>query len=150
MKGQNAYFTVEAALVLPLVISAMLLASYLFCFQYDRCLLEQDMGSLALWSSAMASVYTENTEDLTSLLAQRAADVYQGKYVAWKSTNVEIRLEKNQVIVSGGGELTFPMPGWNLWNNSSHWEATTSFQNSRHSPVFYIRQYRKLKGLLSN
>lgn len=150
MKGKNAYFTVEAALVLPLVISAMLLAVYLFCFQYDRCLLEQDMGSLALWSSATASGYGEDTESLTMLLAQRAADIYQGKYVAWKSTNVEIRLEKNQVIVSGDGELTFPMPEWDLWNNSSPWEATISFQNSRHSPVFYIRQYRKLKGLLSN
>ena len=146
---QNAYFTVEAALVLPLVISAVLLATYLFCFQYDRCLLEQDMGGLALWSSAAASGYSENTEDLNMLLAQRAADVYQGKYVAWKNTNVEIRLEKNQVSVSGSGELRFPMPEWNLWNDSSLWEAKKSFQNSRHSPVFYIRQYRKLKGLLS-
>lgn len=150
MKRQNAYFTVEAALVLPLVISVLLLATYLFCFQYDRCLLEQDMGVLALWSSAMASGYTENTEDLNMLLAQRAADIYQGKYVAWKNTNVEVRLEKNQVSVSGSGELTFPIPEWNLRNDSSHWETKTSFQNSRRSPVFYIRQYRKLKGLLIN
>lgn len=150
MKGQNAYFTVEAALVLPLVISAMLLVTYLFCYQYDRCLLEQDMGSLALWSSSTASGYVEDTEELNKLLQHHAADIYQGKYVAWKSTKVEVRLEKNQVSVSGSGELTFPVPGWNLWNNSSHWEAKTSFQNSRPSPVFYIRQYRKLKGLLSN
>lgn len=150
MKGQNAYFTVEAALVLPLVISAMLLITYLFCYQYDRCLLEQDMGGLALWSSSAASGYVENAEELNKLLRQHAADIYQGKYVAWKSTHVEIRLEKNQVSVSGGGELTFPVPGWNLWNNSGNWEAKTSFQNSIRSPVFYIRQYRKLKGLLNN
>ena len=150
MKRQNAYFTVEAALVLPLVINVMLLVTYLFCFQYDRCLLEQDMGALALWSSVTASGYTDDTESLNMLLAQRAADVYQGKYVAWKNTNVEIRLEKNQISVSGSGELTFPIPEWNLWSDSSHWEAKTSFQNSRLSPVFYIRQYRKLKGLLSN
>ena len=150
MERHNAYFTVEAALVLPLVINVMLLITYLFCFQYDRCLLEQDMGALALWSSAATSGYTEDTEDLNMLLAQRAANVYQGKYVAWKNTNAEIRLEKNQISVSGSGELTFPIPEWNLWNDSSHWEARTSFQNSRRSPVFYIRQYRKLKKLLSN
>lgn len=150
MKVKNAYFTVEAALVLPLVIYVMLLVTYLFCFQYDRCLLEQDMGGLALWSSATASGYTEDTEDLNMLLTQRATDVYQGKYVAWKNTNVETRLEKNQISVSGSGELTFPIPEWNLWNDSGHWEVKTSFQNSRRSPVFYIRQYRKLKVLLSN
>ena len=150
MERHNAYFTVEAALVLPLVISVMLLVTYLFCFQYDRCLLEQDMGGLALWSSATASGYTEDTKDLNMLLTQRATDVYQGKYVAWKNTNVEIRLEKNQISVSGSGELTFPIPEWNLWNDSSRWETKINFQNSRRSPVFYIRQYRKLKGLFSN
>ena len=150
MKRPNAYFTVEVVLVLPLVISAMLMVTYLFCYQYDRCLLEQDMGALALWSSAAASGHMEDTEELSKILQQRAADVYQGKYVAWKSTDVEIRLEKNQVTVSGSGELTFPVPEWNLWNDSNNWEAKTSFQNSRRSPVFYIRQYRKLKGLLSN
>ena len=150
MKRQNAYFTVEAALVLPLVISAMLLVTYLFCYQYDRCLLEQDMGGLALWSSAAASGYVEDTEELSKLLKQRAADIYQGKYVAWKSTDVEIRLEKNQITVFGSGELTFPVSGWNLWNDSSNWAAKTSFQNSRCSPVYYIRQYRKLKGLINN
>lgn len=150
MKRQNGYFTVEAALVLPLVIGAMLLVTYLFCFQYDRCLLEQDMGGLALWSSATASGRTENTEDLNMLLMQRTSDVYQGKYVAWKNTNIEVRLEKNQISVSGSGELAFPIPGWNLWNDSSHWEVKTSFQNARRSPVFYIRQYRKIKGLFNN
>ena len=150
MKRQNAYFTVEAALVLPLVISAMLLVTYLFCYQYDRCLLGQDMGSLALWSSAAASGYVGDTEELSKLLKQRAADIYQGKYVAWKSTDVVVRLEKNQITVFGSGELTFPVPGWNLWNDSNNWEAKTSFQHSRRSPVYYIRQYRKLKGLIDN
>ena len=150
MKRQNAYFTVEAALVLPIVISAMLLISYLFCFQYDRCLLEQDMGALALWSSVAASGYAEGAGDLDQLLRQRAAGIYQGKYVAWENTNVEIRLEKDQVSVSGSGELTFPVPEWNLWNDDNFWKAATSFQNSRRSPVFYIRQYRKLEGLLDS
>ena len=51
MRERNAYFTVEAALVLPLVTGAILFVIYTMLFQYDRCLLEQDIGALALWGS---------------------------------------------------------------------------------------------------
>lgn len=51
MEKKNAYFTVEAALVLPIVIAALLFVIYMMLFQYDRCLLEQDMGAIALWGS---------------------------------------------------------------------------------------------------
>lgn len=51
MEKKNAYFTVEAALVLPIVIAALLFVIYMMLFQYDRCLLEQDMGAIALWGA---------------------------------------------------------------------------------------------------
>ena len=149
MKNQNAYFTVEAALVLPLVMSAMLLGIYLFCFQYDRCLLEQDMGSLVLWSGAVAAENAGDTAKTDDAVRCRAADIYQEKYVAWKTTGIDIRLEKNRISVFGSGELTFPVPGWNLWNDSSLWKTDTCFLKSRLSPVFYIRQYRKAAELLN-
>ena len=150
MKNENAYFTVEAALVLPLIMSAMLLEIYLFCFQYDRCLLEQDMGSLVLWSSAAAAENAGDTMKTNALMQLRAADIYQEKYVAWKTTGIDVRLEKNRISVLGSGELTFPVPGWNLWNDSSLWKTDASFLKSRLSPVFYIRQYHKVAGLLSD
>lgn len=148
MKEKNAYFTVEACLVLPLVMSATLLGIYLFCFQYDRCLLEQDLGSLALWSSSVAEQKAGDAAEMERLIRQRTAEINQDKYVAWRMSDTEIRLEHNHIIVSGGGGLTFPVPGWNLWNDSSFWKAKTSFQNARRSPVFYIRQYRRMTDLL--
>ena len=36
MRERNAYFTVEAALVLPLVTGAILFVIYTMLFQYDR------------------------------------------------------------------------------------------------------------------
>ena len=46
-KYYRAYFTVEAAVLYPVVLGVVLLMMYLLFFQYDRCLLEQDMGRAA-------------------------------------------------------------------------------------------------------
>lgn len=41
MKG---YFTVETSLILPMVLAVQVFLIYAMLRQYDRCLLEQDMG----------------------------------------------------------------------------------------------------------
>ena len=46
-KNYKAYFTVEAAVLYPIVLGVIVLMTYLLFFQYDRCLLEQDMGRAA-------------------------------------------------------------------------------------------------------
>ena len=148
LREKNAYFTVEATLVLPMVLSAMLMGIYLFCYQYDRCLLEQDMGSLVIWGSAMAAERAGETEQIAENLKQRAAQINRVKYAAWQLTAIDIRLEKNDLSITGRGELAFPVPGWNLWNHDNLWEAQVSYERSRLSPVFYIRQYRKIQGML--
>ena len=47
-KNYKAYFTVEAAVLYPIVLGVIVLMTYLLFFQYDRCLLEQDMGRAAV------------------------------------------------------------------------------------------------------
>lgn len=147
-KSYDAYFTVEAALVLPMVMSAVLMGVYLFCFQYDRCLLEQDMGSLIVWCSREALENAGETKELEQKIQTRTGEIYRDKYVAWELTAINVELEQNDISVSGAGQLTFPVPGWNLWNDSNLWETDTRYECQRLSPVFYIRQFRKLGDLL--
>ncbi len=150
MTGKNAYFTVEAAMVLPIVISAMLTGIYLFCFQYDRCLMEQDIAGLALWGSALTSEYGEDTEKIAQELKNRAGQIDRSIYAAWKFTAVDIRLEENEILLTGRGELKFPVPGWNFLKGNNLWEARVDIKKKRLSPVFVIRQYRKLKKAASS
>ena len=146
-KSSEAYFTVEATLVLPLVISAILLDIYLFCFQYDRCLIEQDMGSLILWCSELRLGNTDTAKEQEEKIQKRASEIYRDKYVAWELTTVDVQLEKNRISVVGQGQLTFPVPGWNLWNNINLWKAEVTYESRNISPVFYIRQLRKLNEM---
>lgn len=147
MNRRNAYFVVEAALVLPLVMSAMIIGIYLFCYQYDRCLLEQDMGSLMIWSSDITTNNAGESGKIKEKLQIRASNISLEKYIAWKMTAVDIKLEKNDISLTGQGELAFPIKGWNRWNNDNLWEAVVQYKCDRLSPVFYIRQYRKLQGM---
>ena len=147
MNRCNAYFVVEAALVLPLVMSAMMIGIYLFSYQYDRCLLEQDIGSLMIWSNAVATENAGESEEIRESLQTRASDINLEKYVAWEMTAVEIKLEKNDISLIGRGELAFPIAGWNRWNDDNLWEAEVQYKCDRLSPVFYIRQYRKLQRI---
>lgn len=136
MKNRNAYFTVEAALVLPVVIGVILFVIYMMLFQYNRCLLEQDIGAIALWGSLLE---TTQTEELEQKVQERIAGVYKEKYVAWRITQLHASLDRNRFCVEGAGQLTFPVPGWNFWNTDNIWETTASYGYSRLSPVTFIR-----------
>lgn len=148
MGRKNAYFTVEAALVFPIVISVMLLGIFLFCYQYDRCLLEQDMGRLMIRGGAAITENAGDAQKAAEQIREQTAQIYRGKYAAWSFTDINIRLDQNKLSCTGAGELVFPVPEWNFWNREKRWQAEISYDSDRLSPVFYIRQYRKLHGLL--
>ena len=147
-KDCGAYFTVEAALVLPLVMSAILLSIYLFCFQYDRCLMEQDIGNLMLWCNEVKLDSTDTAKAQEEKIKIRTSEIYMDKYVGWELTAVDVKLEKNLISVTGRGQLAFPVPGWNMWNENNLWEDKVTYESKTISPVFYIRQLRKLDELL--
>lgn len=143
LRKENAYFTVEAALVLPLVMGALLLTIFLFVFQYDRCLMEQDAGLLVLYA---ATLEAENGEEATMLLNGRASELYWDKYVAWEMEKLQINREKNEVRIEGEGKLTFPVPGWNFFNGNNVWRAKVLHRAVQFSPVDFIRMYRRIQG----
>ncbi len=142
MKDQNGYFTVEAALVFPVALGTVLFVVYMMLFQYDRCLLEQDLGALALWGSQAEA---ESEAELKTLLQKRTADMYWDKYAVWEMNTLDVRLEKNRISVTGEGQLTFPVPGINFWNRDNVWEAEAAYSFWRISPVDFVRLCNRAK-----
>lgn len=133
--------TAEAALVMPMVIGVILFVIYMLMFQYDRCLLEQDLGAMALWGSR---VEFSEVSDLEQMTQARIAGMYQEKYLAWEITELNASLERNSFSVRGGGQLTFPVPGWNFWSAENVWGSRGHYSYDRLSPVTFIRLCRKL------
>lgn len=138
----KAYFTVEAALVLPLVIGALIFTVFLFVFQYDRCLLEQDINRLTICAGTAAA---GNSEELEAIIHKKASEIFMDKYAAWKMNELQITVKGGKVSVRGGGYLTLPLPEWNYFWEENEWGTQTLRETLRISPADYIRLYRKIK-----
>lgn len=129
--------------MLPLVMGALILAVFLFLFQYDRCLLEQDMDMLAVWAGTATA---ESGAELETMIRRRASEISRDKYVVWEMDTLQITVEGSQVSVKGGGSLTLPLPEWNFWGRGNVWSTRTRREALRLSPADYIRLYRKIMG----
>lgn len=137
----NAFFSVEAAIVVPLAVSAILLVVSLFVFQYDRCLMEQDVAAQTV-KAAYAEAQTK--EELTDKIQLQTAGLYRNKYVAWDMILLDIKIKRGIVEAVGKGAFQFPLPGWNLWNRENIWNAQAGYKAHRVSPVTFIRNCRKI------
>lgn len=139
----RAYFTVEAALVLPIVMGVILLMIYLWFFQYDRCLMEQDAGILALRGT---TIEAPNNQERVRLLTKEARQIYGDKYVAWEGGKEAISIQEGKMRVKKAGRLRFPFQGLQFWSGKDVWEAEALYENQLLSPMSIIRNYRKITG----
>ena len=141
-KETGAYFTVEAAMIFPMVLFTIVLVIYLQFFQYNRCLMEQDMGILLLRGAALQA---EDNEDRVRQLKEQASGLYSEKYIAWDNGEIVLKLEKGKISVKKSGQLRFPFSG-EIFGRIQVWMTTAAYENHIISPVSFVRSYRKLSG----
>lgn len=147
VKKMDAYFTVEAALLFPLATGALLLTIFLFVFQYDRCLLEQDIGLLTLYAGTLEGDDAGETE---TLVRRRASELSKEKYAAWEPEELEITLRGGEVSIRGAGRMTFPLPEWNFFGTGNEWRVDVFRRSIRLSSVDFIRAYRRIQEEIEN
>ena len=129
---ENAYFTVEAALVFPTALGTVLFIVYMLLFQYDRCLMEQDLGALALWGSR---VEAEDSEELQNLIQKRIREMLA----------LDVKLEHGRFAAAGKGQLAVPFPDMKFWNRDNVWGAEAHYSFWRISSVDFVRLCNKVK-----
>lgn len=141
-KRENAYFTVEAALVFPMVLAAMMMIVYLFLFQYNRCLLEQDISLLALYA-----VTTEASDEEASL-QNRIGEIYLDKYVLWKmrEQDISVALKGGAAQAQGVGGMNLPLPGVALFAGEKTEYVQYECTLTRTEPVAVMRLSKKIRG----
>lgn len=141
MKGENAYFTVEASLVLSIVFYTILFLIFTGFYQYNRCLLSQDTYRLALRGSQM--LYADN-EEVKARVKSEDAGWYYEKYAACHFKEKKIQVTKGKVIMEQTAEVKSPLFVLSKWMNNGMWEMETSAESVRISPVTVIRGCRKI------
>ncbi len=141
-KKLPAYFTVEAAMVFPIVFYVVIIIIYMMFFQYNQCLLEQDVGALALRGVTMQE---ENKNVLLKRLQREAQEADTTKYVAWEIGEMTVKLEGNTIRISQSGGLKFPFRGVGIDGKES-WYMQIAYENEITDPATCIRSWKRLVG----
>jgi len=137
-----AYFTVEAAMVLPCVLAVIVLVIYLLFYQYDRCLMEQNLGLL------MLEAYAARTSDAGELVTvvQSGAAQEDERFLALQTGNLSVSIQGNRIRLSMEGTLLYPFAGFQTNVNDGIWQFKAQTTGYKIQPVEFIRNYRKLLG----
>lgn len=142
LKEEAAYFTVEAALVMPCVLAVIVTVIYLLFYQYDRCLMEQNLGLLMLEAYA---AQTDDDEALMTVLQSGAEDGDE-RYLALDAGELSVSIRGRRIRLSMDGSLRYPFAGLPTGASEGTWEISAQMTGNKLSPVSFIRNYRKILG----
>ena len=101
-KSVKAYFTVEASLVMPIVIGSIIFVMGFLLFWYNRSLMEQDLSMLAVKGT---QVNAEDPEQFLGELRDWQSDNFSEKYYGWTRKGITYSRERNVIRLSEKGMM---------------------------------------------
>ena len=110
----GGYFTVEASLVLPIVIASIVFIVYVLLYWYDRCLMDQDTAMLAMQATIRNQDTLEETAREVKAWKERSMTE---KYVGWHMGELVLTRGKNRITVSREGKLVTDHSLWQAYSS---------------------------------
>ena len=108
-KINDAYMTVEATAVFPLMIFAFVICLYLVIFLYDKTLLSNDTQLLALYS---AEYYGDNREDFLERSNMAFSLIKNERpYLSLEKYNMRISKHGTSIFVDSEANFSIPIKG---------------------------------------
>ena len=127
----GGYFTVEASLVLPVVIASIVFIIYVLLYWYDRCLMDQDTAMLAMQAVIREQGTLEETgREVRAWKERNMTD----KYVGWQMGELVLTQGKGRIKASREGKLV---------TDHSLWQARSSYENRILHPAAFLRLCRR-------
>lgn len=140
-----AYFTVEAALVMPTILTCIFLIMIFLCYSYERAIVEQNACRLPLWMeyvSGYAGMYPEVREKFSKEEICRSVMGYLNEtekhaYVFGRDTFAELHIRGERIIAERS--MIYPVLGDLRWE----FEVTAFCLE----PTDYLRLVRGIKEI---
>lgn len=130
-KGIEAYFTIEASLILLMVISCVVFVVCFLLFWYNRCIMEQDLNLIAVRAAQSNS---KSMEELEVVISSWQSEYMTDKYYAWSAEDKVISLQKNWYDLRQTGKLLL---------GNRVWKAQVSGKAMRIDPATFLRLCRR-------
>lgn len=134
-----AYFTVEAALILPIGMLFTVMMIFLAFYSYDRCVMEHCAYEAALRGTESQISSATEAEKAASIAAKR---LVEERLFALRDFSYEVTVDSNQVTVIYYSEINMPFLTW-LGEYVSNVDMTIIVSRSakRHNPTRTIRGF---------
>ncbi|MDD3368622.1 MAG: hypothetical protein PHP50_06985 [Lachnospiraceae bacterium] len=146
MKCEDGYFTIEATLLMPVIIMVILFLYYVSFYLYDCCLLSQDAYLVVLEGGR--NMY-DDTETATQKAQSMINQQYFDKYMSWKANKNELYVDDKNITVIQSGQVRVPMFSKHFWKfERQNFFIKVKREGKRRDPVTFIRNCRKVMKLL--
>lgn len=137
-RQEDAYFTVEAALIVPVVICIFVMVMYMSFYLYDRCVMTQDCYVLS-YRQSIEKAGRDRAGDETMLA--------QSKNRLFMLSNVQIGSSNGRTVeVRANGEMEPPLFGLQLFESSRKWLIGIEKKARKTDPP---KAYRKVRRILN-
>lgn len=143
-RKENAYFSIEAALIMPLVFLLIFFLIYVGFYQYDKCLLNQDAYRMLIRGS---QVKFENNSGVAQKMKEEDVKWYYDKYMLCDFENKRIEVKHGTLSFSQDAVLTVPFLTLIDWTGKRTWHICVDVESGRIQPTDTIRNCRKLQNI---
>jgi len=146
-KQEYGYFTVEAALIFPMVLLFSVMMIFLAFLSYDRCILEQSAYEAALRGTGN---HIKSAQEAYSEAYDAADTLVDGKLFAIHDFGYDVSVCADFVTVQYHCAVNMPLMGW-LCEYVSGIDLTLdiSAEARRNRPTRTIRNFRVINDLIN-
>ena len=144
VKGPNAYFSLEACLIMPLVFYCILFVIYAGVYQYDRCLLYQDTYRQLIRGS---QVKFSDNEEIAQKMKEEDLRWYYEKYMLCSFGNKRMEVNHGSIRISQDAAMSVSFPTW-FPEVGKSWEIHVDATCIRVHPTQVIRDCRKWENVV--
>lgn len=130
-KRVGAYFTVEAAMIMPVVLMLLAFIFHLTFYMYNRCVVSQDTYLLAFRGSLCCD---SEKEEVQQYVVNMSNKQYGNKYIGVKNFHSQVTAKQKTVSVEVFSNM-----------NLTNWSFEAKAEAERICPVACIRKWRLLK-----
>lgn len=146
-KKLNGYFTIEAALLMPVFLCVTVLLCYLAFYMCNRVILLQDTYVTGL----RGSLRQEMTNEEVAAYALQQSEGFAKKYYAVSQMNRKVQVNGKEIAVEIECEMQIPFDVF-IWKDGGvinrEWKIKQKKIIDRTNPVAFIRTCRKIEKVM--
>lgn len=145
MECGEGSFTVEASLIMPLILMVTVMVIYLSFFLYDRCLISQQV-----YISALKGSRSEEGKRMSELMViGEFKEKLEGRMIPKQDLFVSCDSGRRGVRVCVKTGVAMPFPGFAaVFSGAGGWDIEVERSVSEVSGVSFIRSYKKIESTI--